>query len=258
MSNIQPATQSEIIEQVVIEGDLSKLNPEQRTQYYNRVCQSLDLNPLTKPFAYIRLNGALQLYARKDATEQLRAKRKVSVIIVSREKIEDVYIVTARAKLPDGREDESTGAVAVAGLKGENLANAYMKAETKAKRRVTLSVCGLGFLDETEVDSIAGAQRLDVDQVNQPDPKVLQLNKALAGPHTGSGEKPFIEPKTQSREELTKELMALYRPFMAQFPETQFAPLLSERYSVAETKLMTVEQLIDLIDYMKEQMAVVK
>jgi hypothetical protein len=29
-----------------------------------------------------------------------------------------------------------------------------MKAETKAKRRATLSVCGLGFLDETEIEDI--------------------------------------------------------------------------------------------------------
>jgi hypothetical protein len=30
-----------------------------------------------------------------------------------------------------------------------------MTAETKAKRRVTLSICGLGFLDETEVASLS-------------------------------------------------------------------------------------------------------
>jgi hypothetical protein len=32
-----------------------------------------------------------------------------------------------------------------------------MKAETKAKRRVTLSICGLGLLDETEIETIPGA-----------------------------------------------------------------------------------------------------
>jgi hypothetical protein len=39
-------------------------------------------------------------------------------------------------------------------LKGDALANALMKAETKAKRRVTLSLAGLGWLDETEIASI--------------------------------------------------------------------------------------------------------
>jgi hypothetical protein len=69
----------------------------------------------------------------------------------------DIYIITARAKDRTGREDESTGAVAVRTLKGDALANALMKCETKAKRRVTLSIAGLGWLDETELATITGA-----------------------------------------------------------------------------------------------------
>ena len=45
-------------------------------------------------------------------------------------------------------------------MNGEALANAYMKAETKAKRRVTLSICGLGMLDETEVETIPDAKQV--------------------------------------------------------------------------------------------------
>ena len=48
-------------------------------------------------------------------------------------------------------------------LKGEAKANAVMKAETKAKRRVTLSICGMGWVDESEIDSIPNARRVDVD-----------------------------------------------------------------------------------------------
>ncbi len=51
----------------------------------------------------------------------------------------------------------------IEGLKGEARANAIMKCVTKAKRRVTLSICGLGMLDETEVDSIPTAQKVAVD-----------------------------------------------------------------------------------------------
>lgn len=145
------------LEQVVVGGNLASLSPDQRVGYYHSVCQSLGLNPLTKPFEYLTLNGKLILYARKDATEQLRKLYGVSIAITSREKTDDVYVVTARASAKDGRSDESIGAVSVAGLKGEPLANAIMKAETKAKRRVTLSVCGLGMLDETEVETIPGA-----------------------------------------------------------------------------------------------------
>ena len=38
-----------------------------------------------------------------------------------------------------------------------------MKAETKAKRRVTLSICGLALLDDSEVDSVRGASRVAID-----------------------------------------------------------------------------------------------
>jgi hypothetical protein len=41
----------------VARGDLSRLSPAQRMAYCNRVCETLGLNPLTQPFAYLRLNG---------------------------------------------------------------------------------------------------------------------------------------------------------------------------------------------------------
>ena len=140
---------------------LIALSPEQRLELYKAVCSSLSLNPLTKPFAYIQLNGKLTLYALKDCTDQLRTIHGISISILSREVIEGVYVVTAHAQRPDGRHDESTGAVPIDGIKGETRANALMKAETKAKRRATLSICGLGMLDESEVDSIKGARRVD-------------------------------------------------------------------------------------------------
>jgi len=153
--------QGSAIESVIAQGDLSKLKPEQRVAYYTEVCRSLGLNPLTKPFEYITLNGKLTLYARKDATDQLRDLKNISVTIESREQIGDIYAVTARATKPGGRTDESVGAVTISNLKGDALANAIMKAETKAKRRVTLSICGLGFLDETEIETIPSARPVE-------------------------------------------------------------------------------------------------
>lgn len=146
------------IEQVLIKGDLSGLSDAQRLTHYKNVCDSLGLNPLTTPFDYLRLNGKVVLYAKRDAAEQLRKIHGVSIVEVSAERLEDVYVVTARAQDKTGRQDASTGAVPLGGLKGEALANALMKAETKAKRRVTLSICGLGMLDETEIASIHDAQ----------------------------------------------------------------------------------------------------
>lgn len=155
--------ENSVIEKVIIEGDLSQLSPGERLNYYRSVCDSLGLNPLTKPFDYIRLNNRLVLYAKRDATDQLRKIHGVSVSITSRERIEDVYVVSAKAATKDGREDESIGAVNILNLKGDTLANALMKAETKAKRRVTLSIVGLGWLDETEIETIPDAKPVIIE-----------------------------------------------------------------------------------------------
>jgi hypothetical protein len=45
----------EVMEQVVISGDLSELNAGQRAEYYAAVCRSLGLNPLTKPFEFLKV-----------------------------------------------------------------------------------------------------------------------------------------------------------------------------------------------------------
>ena len=139
-------------------GDLKDLQPKERLAYYNNVCESLNLNPLTRPFQYVTLNGRLTLYPSKDCTDQLRNNRGVSVTIVSREIVGLAYVVVARATMPPGRTDESIGAVSVEGLKGNDYANAIMKAETKAKRRATLSICGLGMTDESEIETIPNAK----------------------------------------------------------------------------------------------------
>src|SRR5258706_1488872 len=158
MNAIVPQDVGAILERVIVQGDLSKLTPIERVEYYKQVCVSAGLNPLTKPLEFITLNGKLVLYALRAATDQLRALHEVSITILTREKIDDTYLVTARATLPSGRADEAMGAVNLKGLTGDALADAYLKCETKAKRRVTLSICGLGLLAETELDSIPGTR----------------------------------------------------------------------------------------------------
>jgi hypothetical protein len=143
-----------LIESVITKGDLAKLSPQERTQYYVEVCKSVGLNPFTRPLEYINLSGKLVLYARRDAADQLRKINGVSVEVVSRKVEDELVVVHVRASDRTGRNDEDFGAVSVAGLRGEAKANAILKAITKAKRRVTLSISGLGFLDETEVDDI--------------------------------------------------------------------------------------------------------
>jgi hypothetical protein len=159
------------LEAYIAAGDIGRLNPDQRIALYRSVCQSLGLNELTQPFQYLNLSGKTVLYATKSCTEQLRQIHGVSVIEMRQERVDECLIVTVSVRDRTGREDIATGAVSLAGLKGEALSNAFMKAETKAKRRATLSVCGLAVLDESETDSIAGAARVAVEEAHKPEPK---------------------------------------------------------------------------------------
>ena len=120
-------TDAAMLEQVMLAGDLTHLTSQQRTTYYAQVCESMKLNPLTKPFDYLKLNGKLILYANKNCAEQIRRTLGISLTLPEKKIENEVYIVTARAEA-NGRTDEATGAVSLEHLKGEQRANAIMKA----------------------------------------------------------------------------------------------------------------------------------
>lgn len=150
----------EAVEAAVINGDLERLSPEYRVKWYQMRCEAAGLNSMSRPFEYIRLSGKLTLYATKSCTDQLSGIHGLSHSIISRETMGDVHVVTVEVKGASGRSTQDIGAVAIGGLKGEALCNALMKTVTKAKRRATLSLCGLGdVIDESELDTVRNVQR---------------------------------------------------------------------------------------------------
>lgn len=167
MNEIMTANQmpdDSALEALVVNGDLARLSPVQRVQYYQQVCKSMGLNPLTRPFDYITLNGKLTLYARKDAADQLRKLHNVSISKPELTFQDDLIIVTVEGHDNTGRTDSEIGVVKKSDMRGD-MANAIMKAVTKAKRRLTLSICGLGWLDETEVETIPDARLVRAEDV---------------------------------------------------------------------------------------------
>jgi len=158
---ISPAAdQYSVAEQVVLMGDLTLLSPEQRVDYYRQLCLSLKLNPLSRPFEYLLLKNRLTLYANKECAAQLRHIHGVSIISIEKVIRDGIVYVTAHAKDAEGRTDIDLGTVCIDGMRGQEVADAILKAITKAKRRVTLSICGLGHLDESEIEGIHGARRV--------------------------------------------------------------------------------------------------
>jgi len=161
-AELMNSSSMELLEQVIVNGDLARLTPQQRLDYYRQVCQSMGLNPLSKPFDYINLKGKLTLYAKKDATDQLRKIHGVSIDDIDIQETSSGFRVKVKGHDRDGRSDVEIGCVAKNDM-GGNLQNAEMKAVTKAKRRLTLSLCGLGWLDETEIETIPDARPVIVD-----------------------------------------------------------------------------------------------
>jgi len=136
MSNQIVTTNGKVsqMESAAIVGDLSKLSPDQRMSYYMEVCKSTGLNPLTRPFDYITLNGKLTLYARKDASEQLRKINNISIDKPDISYIDDWIVVTVSAHDGNGRSDSDIGVASKKDMRGD-FGNALMKAITKAKHR---------------------------------------------------------------------------------------------------------------------------
>lgn len=163
-----------IIESIVTKGDLSGLNQVQKVQYYNYRCKQIGLDPSAKPFDLLNLSGKQVLYANAGATQQLCNIHRLSTQITNKERVDDIYVVSVRVTGADGRSSENQGAVSIGNLKGDALANAVLKCTTKAIRRSVLAHCGLGMLDETEVETIPDARKESiVIPKNEPVPTVI-------------------------------------------------------------------------------------
>jgi hypothetical protein len=204
-----PPPDPKAVEQAMLIGDISQMTDAQRIAYYVATCKSLNLNPLTKPFQALKGDdGKMTLYPDKGCAEQLRKLHRVSIKVIGREFLDDLYIVTVRASTPDGREEESQGVVPIAKPKGSwkeyeykgqqrrrfepeldshghevmvpltgaERAAALMRGETKAKRRATLAICGLGLPDwDQEPTSPAHPMALDLQAA-----PVVEADKDLA------------------------------------------------------------------------------
>jgi hypothetical protein len=209
-----PPVDPKAVEQAMLIGDLSKMSNEQRIAYYVATCRSLGLNPLTKPFQAMQGDdGKLSLYADKGCAEQLRKLHKVSMKVLGREILDGLYIVTVLAHTPDGREEEAQGIVPLVKAKGRwedyeykgqarrrfkpdigtdgqevmvplshaERANAMKRAETQAKRRATLAICGLGIPDwEADPASSAHPRALDLQAADSEGHRRREAEKSVA------------------------------------------------------------------------------
>lgn len=133
-----------IAEQLITSGNLQGLNAEQRIAYYKYVCDRSGLDYTAQPFEYIIFNKRVVLYAKKGCAEQLRRKHGISVIDTRVEQMNGMFVCTCTVQNDTGRTETDVGAVLVSSAPDIDI----MKAVTKAKRRATLGICGLGSIEE--------------------------------------------------------------------------------------------------------------
>lgn len=175
-----PEIDPEVLESIVKTGDMRGLTWPQQWSYYLAVCNQFGLDPTTRPFDIITemKDGKIEkvsLYGNKECATQIRQRKRIDIYDLKTEIVGDQYIVTAYARDADGRVDTDLGAVPISGRDGRMftgtfLSNAILKSVTKAKRRVTLSIAGLGaFLDVTEAHYSPAVQTYRVQDVIEAD-----------------------------------------------------------------------------------------
>jgi len=147
---------AKITEAVLMEGDLRALSPEMRIKYYFQQCESLGLNPLSKPFEYLTLDNKLVLYPKKECANQLARIHGISFSqpSINIDNEQGLITVTVSAKDKRGRTDSDVGVVSLFAYKRDgsqykiDITNAIKKAVTQAKRRTIFSMVGLSAPDE--------------------------------------------------------------------------------------------------------------
>jgi len=245
------------LEKVLLEGNLAVLSNEERLDYYRAVCESVGLNPLTRPFAYIAFDGKIVLYATKACAEQLRIIHDVSLSEPRIEAIDGLYVSRITATLPSGRMDSDVGVV-VAPVHLGSKADAMMKCVTKSKRRCTLSIIGLNVLDED--DAREHGQAVVVDDAGR-------IQSVASAPPVAevSGVTPVVEraPLTeritnaaQERAALIERITSLHAAAKRRDPKYRATEAWQTHVGAYDPDTAPVELLNDLVRYLEGKVEV--
>ena len=157
---------NDVVTSIVLNNNLSGLTKEQQVQYVSYRCHKAGLDVAGHPFDLItNKDGKTVIYANKEAAAQLNQLRSLSPVVSKEEFLmgETIYKVTYKVT-ENGRSTEDCGAVGLVkikkGVQGQpdearkmspdEVADAIMKAHTKAKRRAILTHCGIGTNDADE------------------------------------------------------------------------------------------------------------
>lgn len=162
----------QVIAMIADGGDITNLSNSDRRALLAKLTNYLHLNPHTDNFLIFKdQNGRYRLYATKECCAQLRHNLGINIwlsdpIYGPDQKYPLLVSVKANGLNKHNRSGEEIGSVSLVGIPPEEYSNHVMWAVTKAKRRLTLDLSGLGVLADVEVFDIIGHEFINV---NEPD-----------------------------------------------------------------------------------------
>lgn len=174
--NNEVTKQQEALVKATLSQDWGRTNDQVKVRFIAHLCNQLSIPAVMNPFIFIKTKNGQKLYTPSEGAYLIASKNRISTKIKDRsyDKERQIYSVTVECSTPDGRTSEDIGHMFLGGLQGENLANAMMKAETKAKRRAILSTVGLSVLTEDAIpyvtsDSVVRPGEVEiVDALSEP------------------------------------------------------------------------------------------
>lgn len=210
-------------------GNVKTLETKELQMVIQHLCEISGLNWETSPFLIMENKKANteKLYAGREACAQLAVVNKLTVIITERTITSDLAIFGARVSSPDGRSTDGTGCTSLEGQTGEYRSNKVMHAETKAKRRTILDHCGLGMLDESEVQTIDGVTTKEPPKPAQSTSTAAQTSIAQNA-DTANGAKASVP-------ELPKQQETIATPSTTKVETPELPAPLSVKQSVPTT-----------------------
>jgi hypothetical protein len=141
-------------------GNVAAMTDDERDYVRVKLCQKYDLDPILRPFDLISFNGGMKFYMTASATNQLANAKSLTREVLLLEVNAEQMLARCTVKVSDtnGRAETANAFIAVSKflaptkenpvprkvlMDGEDLANALLKLETKAKRRATMSFFGV-------------------------------------------------------------------------------------------------------------------
>lgn len=144
----------DIAQRALMRGDLRGLDKDQIASVVATMTERMGVSPALAPIDIIPTReGKLVLYINARGAAELRKRHGISIDSLEPIKTDpDVVVLRCVVSDPDGKRDSAIGACEYDPARPGTIARAWMVAETRAKRRATMSAVGI-FL-EAESDEV--------------------------------------------------------------------------------------------------------